>query len=347
MKQEDFEQIAAYLDNSLPEEERTRFEARMAQDSELAAAVDVYRSIEHTMRSEQKIGQEASLKQTLSALGALYFTTAPEKTREAGSHPQQAAGDPVSVKEERTEKAKEKKSGLLRGFPLWAKLAVAAGLLGIILLGVVWYRNGTAGSGAVGAAGENSVPPVPELAKGPVTDSANSGGLSSSAGENGENGAPAPSPLPANKGGRDSLFARYFHPDTTPVSRDTFLAEGLRLYEGGDYQNAITALEDIAAAPLTRGETAGETQTIFYARYYQAISYLATGNSTPAIAALNKLASTDPLQQAKRNWYLALAYLKKGQVKAALALLRSLSQNRSAGDLREKALALQKDLEKK
>jgi tetratricopeptide (TPR) repeat protein len=143
------------------------------------------------------------------------------------------------------------------------------------------------------------------------------------------------------------LYARYFNPDAAPETRDEYLVEAFTLYEAGEYSRAIAAFGEITSAPLTRGETAEEALTIFNAFYYQALSYLATGNTAQAITAFKRLSTHNPFLQAKVRWYLALAYLKAGQWKEANQLLVQLSQNKEAKDYRQKARSLQQALRRK
>jgi negative regulator of sigma E activity len=143
MNNNDFDRIEAYLNGAMTEAERSRFEAEMTVNEELASAFRLYQSIEYTMRSRQESGDEASLKQTLDDLGALYFAAEHEEKRKREDRTLQP---PAAIVEENPpDKAdkgiewKGKRQGVIRASPFWVRLAVAVSIAGIVVLGIAWY----------------------------------------------------------------------------------------------------------------------------------------------------------------------------------------------------------------
>lgn len=73
MNETDLEKAEQYLDNSMPDAERTEFELRIAADEELRNYVQLYSSIDKTMRTENTSPGENELRQTLQQMGKKYF----------------------------------------------------------------------------------------------------------------------------------------------------------------------------------------------------------------------------------------------------------------------------------
>ena len=135
MNESMFERVERYLNGELSQEERSHFEADLETNKELASMLNLYKAIETEMSNKEKYRvDEATLKNTLKKLNATYFTDEqkvnpdnPEPKEEipsirlANSQPvQEYYGKPKTIK-------------------LWRSVAVAAGILGIIALGVTWY----------------------------------------------------------------------------------------------------------------------------------------------------------------------------------------------------------------
>lgn len=354
MNIESFERIEDYLNGNMNSEERTLFEADLTQDKDLAEAFVLYRSIEENMRStHQEFSDENSLRQTLEELGAVYFAapdSAPNiQTNEVLLSPVLKAdnandednGDGII-------KRKERASTL----PIWIKVAVAASVIGILALGIVWFlpqkstelktskantniptnqvttanksQSPVAGTTLDSTAFPSSVAAVTEQNKGAQKDSLNV--------------------LPKAK--RETLFARYFKPDAPPEQHDEFLNDAVSFYRKEEYAKAAAEFDPVASTSTTRGETPDDATIIFQARYYQALSYLALGNATKAITILKKASTDNHLLRIKVQWYLALAYLKNNQVNEARHLLTRLAQ-RESRQYRQKAENLLKELTNK
>lgn len=96
------------------------------------------------------------------------------------------------------------------------------------------------------------------------------------------------------------------------------LQEAMNNYNSGNYEVAIQQFRDFRSA-------APEDVLVNHARFYEAVSLLKTEKSTEAQSQLEILnVPTFPLQQ-DAQWYLALTYLKQGNVEAAKPILQILS----------------------
>jgi tetratricopeptide (TPR) repeat protein len=343
MNDKDFERIESYLSGHMSKEERAFFEAELAQKEDLASAFALYQSIEKSMRSRQQESvEEATLKQSLKELGALYFSPNPEAQGGEGNMkpaPSQIADKHSTVPAEREGKPK--------AIPVWVKLALAAGITGIMVLGIWYFQQKNEGAEKVvknekQPAEIRSVREPDTSANKQFPDASVPGDSSMPSSAQGDKADQAKTH--PGKAEREALYARYFSPDTVPANRNEYLDEGLGFYADGNYAKAADALEDIAAAPLTRGETTEEALTIFYAQYYQGISYLASGKASKAIAILQKTSINNSSLQAKADWYLALAFIKAGRTAEADQVLSNLAQNKTSLPFRQKASSLQKEL---
>jgi tetratricopeptide (TPR) repeat protein len=362
MRSKEFDRIDAYLNGDMSAEEQILFKTELAQNKDLASTVALYQSIEQTMRSTEATNEdEATLRQTLNMLGALYFTTE-QKGEGSGQNKTEDSSTHIISMPERSPNSSfvpaEIDSGVKRLFNrAWV---IAAVFLGLIVIGTIGYwqiQNSRISDGNVQENGGNIITAETQGTGVNDTTTKDTISLSSSPGaderlpeaasvQSSSDTLPQPELKSLSKAALHALFAKYFQPDELPDEQTTHLEEGFSAYKEGNYSIAIAAFQDIASSPLTRGESDAETQIVFFARYYQGISYLATGNAAKAITALQGLTATDPFLRSKRDWYLALSYLQAGRQKAAEILLRQLSQNSSAGDIQQKARSLQNDLRK-
>lgn len=136
----------------------------------------------------------------------------------------------------------------------------------------------------------------------------------------------------------DTLFALHFEPYQMVLNQRSETADlplqqqGIAAYQSGDYQAAAAAFRQLAAeAPQ---------QELF--SFYAALSDLAAGAATTAVARLEVLSreGSDGLQQQSR-WYLALALLKAEETARCKDTLSQIK----AGDYRyQKAQELLKQL---
>src|SRR5207253_256133 len=112
----------------------------LAQNNELAEAFRLYSSIENTMRSTHgEFSGEDALRQTLKELGAVYFASPKSTTRtnEANkgstSHLDNAQASDHEVEEEESNSA--------GAWQPWRRIAVAASIMGIIAISIVWFSR--------------------------------------------------------------------------------------------------------------------------------------------------------------------------------------------------------------
>ena len=98
-----------------------------------------------------------------------------------------------------------------------------------------------------------------------------------------------------------------------------------------------------------RGEDDNLELITFFAHYYLAQSYMSRNNAINAIGHLEKAIkiAPDTRWENKVQWYLALAYLKTGQIQRAKTLLKEVVNNEQVNNYRQKATELIKKLKKK
>lgn len=131
------------------------------------------------------------------------------------------------------------------------------------------------------------------------------------------------------------LFKQYFKKDALPEQYPLFLAEALMDYESGKY----TTLQKLNLNNLPRTRGTGETDSkeniLQLGHYYKGLAFLQTGNTRDAITNLHWVLNNQPGKalQAKAQWYLALAYVKEGNMEKAAELCRSIVNNKKDGVL--------------
>ncbi len=98
-----------------------------------------------------------------------------------------------------------------------------------------------------------------------------------------------------------------------------------------------------------RGDDARIELITFYSHYYLSQSYMSVNNMTNAIQELENANTKVPnkLWKNKVQWYLALAYLKKGRIKKAETLLKEVADYGQNNDYKQKANKLIDELNKK
>ncbi|MBD0366613.1 MAG: hypothetical protein ICV53_10990 [Flavisolibacter sp.] len=147
---------------------------------------------------------------------------------------------------------------------------------------------------------------------------------------------------------RQALFASHFKPDTAPADRDSRLRNAFAYYDTGDYENALLAFVK-SEALVKRGFDEKADLKAFYTNYYKAQSYMAMDSMARAVPLLKAAiaAPPDSFWKSKAEWYLALAYLKIGNVKETESLLKPLTRNNTPEAYKQKATRLTKELSKK
>jgi tetratricopeptide (TPR) repeat protein len=159
---------------------------------------------------------------------------------------------------------------------------------------------------------------------------------------------------PISRAEQQRLVKSNFVADSLPSEILEDLEIPADLYKNQQHQAAIVAYKKVLEAIDTPDpELASRSQeesklTAFLAHYYIGQSYFALGHTTPAIAALKSAIKEPPTPywKSKTEWYLALAYLKAGQIQQARKLLQRVAGNKEAGAYRQKARQLNRKLEK-
>jgi tetratricopeptide (TPR) repeat protein len=156
-----------------------------------------------------------------------------------------------------------------------------------------------------------------------------------------------------DKAEQQQLYAQNFVPDAPPQQETELLEGAFAYYKKGSYKQASLAyekiqreVESLTTRTLEDEADAAESKRImFYAHYYNALSYMAVGNTNRAIRELRAIKeSPDRYWQSKQQWYLALAYLKTGEAAKAITWLQQVASNNEAGEYRQKAIQLIKAL---
>lgn len=144
---------------------------------------------------------------------------------------------------------------------------------------------------------------------------------------------------------RNTLFKKYFQPDSVPADVAGPLRKALEPYKENDYNSALIALQK-SKTLAKRGPDESDPRATFYIDYYQAQSYMALDKIDKAVPMLKSAIKSVPdnLLKNKARWYLALAYLKLGELNNTEALLHLLSKEKQAEAYREKAIKLMKAL---
>ena len=342
MKETLFEKIDRYLNRELSPEEQQLFESELETNEELASAFILYKTIEAEMSGiQQHSAQEAALKKSLQQLNASYF-----KHRENEGSGIVASGEDHftgAIDRQPVQDA----GGNVRRINMRKGWMAAAVTIGIIITSATWYLKSTYYKPQVVVKDEKTDSRMP----GSKPDTARwnekirSDNLTkrnkdkTKDVENKEN-------IELNGTKRAVLFAKNFKPDTAPENKEGPLEDAFDYYQSKDYKNAITAFESADLRVVLRGQETDRKTLSFYAHYYKAQSYIAESNAVKAIPELQKAVAQSPSVslQLSARWYLALAYLKAGDIKNTEKLLRQISASRQKTAYKSKADALLNEL---
>ena len=130
-------------------------------------------------------------------------------------------------------------------------------------------------------------------------------------------------PMPGSMD-KEALYAQYFEPyrlvlqerSAETTADATLVKVAVRMYEQGNF---------LAAAERFSSLLAAEPNNVVFS-FYKALSELSAGQVQPAIAGFESLLQQkDHLFVQQSRWYLALAYLKAGEVAAARSRLEEIS----------------------
>src|SRR6478752_8499340 len=128
MPESRFEKIERYLGNSMTADERSEFESELLVNGELAVDFEMYKMIEEEMHDYEKDRKgEEVLKDSLKEISASFVGT---KQEEEVPHAEQEKGH-SSLRV--VQPSSRRRVKVLQQF------AVAAAIIGILLLGIIWY----------------------------------------------------------------------------------------------------------------------------------------------------------------------------------------------------------------
>lgn len=299
------EKTELYVNGGMDAEARLLFEEEIAANEELSAYVATYRHIETAMGNRESHNeQEEVLKSSLKKLNAVYFDTEQhhsavkkitEATRQAHHQPKIQA---------------------------WKTIAIAASVIGIIALSVLWFmQDKKRNEPAVAYTNEDSA--INNI-KTDTTGVQNVRPVIAK--DNVDTVRKQPLALTLQK--REELFNKNFKTDAVPENVEGPLEDAFTYYDEQQYDNAATEFTT-ADLSSTRGSETDTKLTAFYAGYYAGVSYLAGNKTNKAIATLNHSLAIKPdaLSGIKNQWYLGLAYLKTGEMDKAVQLFTQIASN--------------------
>jgi len=327
-----YEQIEAYLSGSMNPEEALHFKEQIAKDEQLSLVFQMYSSIDEQMRSDEQHKQdEEALKKTLNKLNSIYFRK--EAPAAVSDTEQKAVAAPTS-----SEKDNIAAKHQVRRLGVRKSVAVAAVTVGVIALGITLYLANTGPSPGIVA--NNKKGDRPKNTAAPATAQVQ---VEKNKADNHED----KQTIRSDQVIREQLYKANFRRDQTPDVDDDLLADALELFNNKEYSKAIEAFGDVDVSIVPRGEAVDTVLRKFYIHYYTAQSYMAINGFTNAIAELkNALNQGIDSLQIKAQWYLALAYLKKGEVKKTDSLLNIVATNNTKPEYKSKAKRLLNDLKK-
>jgi len=315
---ESLEYIERYFGGEMAPDEKIVFEDRCIRDPAFGREVAVYIMMQEQMTRQWKEGKKQD-----------FNTLETESNRS------------------RTVKMPDAKprQGRLRTLNPWKYSAIAASVVLVIAVGVVFYLQYAKrdSSGLAKNENKNQQKQIIDTVTSPK--------------ENIDSNKPADKPKEApltepDISMYDQLVAKNFTPDKVPLNIEGLLADPFHQYERGNFKDAISSFketEGMLEGLETRGEDEQEEkerkQILFYARYYSAISHIANGNPLKAIAEFKSAGpGPDRYWQNKIRWYSALAYLKTGKVTNAKSLLEQVVADTHSRDYKKKAADLLNDI---
>ena len=335
-----YEQIARYVNNEMDAAERALFERQVKQNEEIAREVKLYREIGsvcesadkkikdllHTEEEEKKISEDRIREM---------ITQARKEWEDKNEEALLSTLQQKFITKQNHTKLRSRKPVMLQP---WSLLAAAL-VIGIICFGVVWYLKNNPSTSKITAdkppdqkivTKEDTIINQPVVV---INDSSQKNQLP-----------------PANDHKEQNLkklFATSFKPDAAPQEREEWIHEPFDFYEAKKFDDAIETFEMAKAALDTRGTKVEKENTRFYIHYYLALSYLSANKGWgKAIVELKEAvkSTNDNILIAKAQWYLALAYLRNGDVTSAEKILDPLQKNNKAGHYRQQAINLSEEL---
>ncbi|HLL42411.1 MAG TPA: tetratricopeptide repeat protein, partial [Segetibacter sp.] len=161
--------------------------------------------------------------------------------------------------------------------------------------------------------------------------------------------------ISVEKAEREKLVAKNFKRDDLPSQIPDPLEDPSASYKDNKAEDAIEGFKKVLAEIkgaenldiVVRGDDDKLELIKFYAHYYLAQSYMSRNNAINAVRELEKAIkiAPDARWENKVQWYLALAYLKTGQIQRAKTLLKEVVNNDKANNYKQKAIKLLKELQ--
>lgn len=363
---EQYKQVFRYVDGEMDADEQRAFETTLHQNKTLLDEVALYKEVRTLSASvEQKIGNTDSfITSEKKSNDGKVMAMINESRKEWESKYENALKikngiPPVEFKSIKREDKKIRRINLFK----WLAAAVVAG---IVSFGVAfWYAQNKNADSKLAAdkketdsqiinnnnkninKPENTVQDKPSLQQ-ENASSKNIADKKETVNQN-KNGVVKQTRKKYNIAAekREGLFANNFNPDQAPADADSRLRKAFAYYNTNDFQKALQAF-DYSEMLIKRGVDENKKLTSFYTHYYRAQSYLAIDSIARAIPQMKTaiITSPDDFWKSKAQWYLALAHLKTDDVKETERLLEQLVKNKQAGEYKQKAIDLMKELNK-
>ena len=333
-----FEKIEQYLNGEMSAEERVLFEYEMKTNDELSSACNTYKLIETQMRNQEKNSEnETLLKDSLQKLNAVYFEREIKNSPDIQNTNKALPVFDASITEKF--KAKNNKRSIVS---IWKTIGIAAATIGIIALSFIWYLYSTKEKEQV-AVNVKKTDTEENINRQDTTGLQKNIALQNNTDTNTDANK---NPNTLTKKKQEALFATNFKPDVTPENKEGPLEDAFDYYDDHNYAGAAEEFSSANLNTITRGLDTNPKLTAFYAHYYGGLSYLAEGTATEAITELKNAIAKSPAElfKIKAQWYLALAYLKTGEIKKANELLSKISVNEKETEYKSKSIKLLNEL---
>lgn len=338
---EQYNQIFRYADGEMNTDERKAFEAALLENKELYDEVELYKQIQSLSESVEQKTTNTDLSEEKISNNKKVWTIINDARKNWETQYEDDLKLKYGIAEAKNIPAEEQKNKIRRiNISRWL---MAASLIGLISVGAFWWYSND----------EKNALTVDSTKK--KTDSINVATNKTDSVENIIRIQPTPAQENASskniaknkeKEKLGVLFANNFQPDSAPPEKEGPLENAFFSYENKQYEKASRDFEEADIGPVTRGDQEDQRKLMtFYIHYYKALSYIAANiNTSKAITELKTAITTSPDEEwtAKAQWYLVLAYLKNGEAKTAQELLKQVSGNDEAKELKQKAIALSK-----
>jgi hypothetical protein len=339
------EYIDRYFNGEMAPDEKGAFESRCLSDPGFAKEVAVY-----IMMYDQAREQWAqNKKQEFTAFDEGEIQTPVLSLNGVSQEVLSGPAAPIVPLEQ--QEILQPGPGKLRKLQAWKIMAIAATFLGIVALGVTFFVLGEKDKSSIAV---NPTKNEGLKSKAGPDTSVSQQNIPSNAVTKQNPEKQNPSGRGISKTSRDQLVARYFKPDALPKETVGVLESAFEEYKSRDYKSASREYEDAIAMveELTTRSTGDDSEEeegkllLFYARYYNGLSYLASDRPVNAIKELKAIkTSPDRLWQSKVQWYLALATLKSGDIRGSQALLKKVANSPNGKTYKTKAADLLKEIE--